>query len=306
MEERMSDQLNDTDLLHSLSNQMADAVTQAAHGLVTVNGRPRQPASGIVYAPDHILTADHVLERDEDLTIETSDGRTLAAQLVGRDPTTDLAVLKVNNLGLNAIAQASEPARVGQFVLAVGRPTSGGPMASLGIISAVGGPLRTRRGGVIEQFLQTDATPYPGFSGGPLIDGRGAAVGVLTTGFGGAALGIPIAIAVRVANTLAQHGAIKRGFLGISSQPVQLPEGQRAGLSQETGLLVVRVENGSPAAKGGLMVGDLLVSFDGQALHDTEDLQALLSGERVGKSLPVGVIRGGQLITAQVTVGERR
>jgi S1-C subfamily serine protease len=306
MEDTMSDNLPDSDLLHSLSNQMADAVAQAGNALVTVNGRPRQPASGIVYAADLILTADHVLERDEDLSIETPDGRSLPAQLVGRDPTTDLAVLRVNSLGLPSIATVSEPARVGQFVLAVGRPASGGPMASLGIISAVGGPLRTRRGGVIEQFLQTDATPYPGFSGGPLIDGRGAAVGVLTTGFGGAALGIPIAIALRVANTLAQHGAIKRGFLGISSQPVQLPEGQRAGLSQETGLLVVRVENGSPAARGGLMVGDLLVSFDGQPLHDTEDLQALLSGERVGKSLAVGVIRGGQLISTQVTVGERK
>jgi S1-C subfamily serine protease len=302
----MNDKLNDTDLLDTLSNQMADAVARAGAALVMVNGRPRQPATGIVYAADLVLTADHVLERDEDLSVETPDGRTLAAQVVGRDSTTDLALLRVSGLNIEPLAAAESPARVGQFVLAVGRPNSGGPMASLGIISAVGGPLRTRQGGLIEQFIQTDATPYPGFSGGPLIDSKGAAVGLLTTGFGGVALGIPIAIAQRVAATLAQHGAIKRGFLGISSQPVQLPEGQRAGLSQDRGLLVVRVESGSPAARGGLLVGDVLVSFDSQPLHDTDDLQTLLSGERVGASLPVGLIRGGQQVTAQVTVGERK
>ena len=302
----MNSSLNDTDLLNTLSNQMADAVAQAGTAIVTVNGRPRQPASGIVYAADMVLTADHVLERDEDLSVETPDGRTLAAQVVGRDPATDLALLRVSGLGIEPLATAESPARVGQLVLAVGRPNSGGPMASLGIISAVGGPLRTRQGGVLEQFIQTDATPYPGISGGPLVDSKGTMVGLLTTGFGGVALGIPIAIAQRVAATLAQHGAVKRGFLGISSQPVQLPEGQRAGLSQASGLLVVRVEADSPAARGGLLVGDVLVNFDGQQLYDTDDLQALLSGERVGASLPVGLIRGGQQVTAQVTVGERK
>ena len=302
----MNSSLNDTDLLNTLSNQMADAVAQAGTAIVTVNGRPRQPASGIVYAADMVLTADHVLERDEDLSVETPEGRTLAAQVVGRDPATDLALLRVSGLGIEPLATAESPARVGQLVLAVGRPNSGGPMASLGIISAVGGPLRTRQGGVLEQFIQTDATPYPGFSGGPLVDSKGTMVGLLTTGFGGVALGIPIAIAQRVAAILAQHGAVKRGFLGISSQPVQLPEGQRAGLSQASGLLVVRVEADSPAARGGLLVGDVLVNFDGQQLYDTDDLQALLSGERVGASLPVGLIRGGQQVTAQVTVGERK
>lgn len=302
----MNSNLNDTDLLNTLSNQMADAVAQAGAALVTVNGRPRQPASGIVYAANMVLTADHVLERDEDLSVETPDGRTLVAQVVGRDPATDLALLRVSGLNIEPLAAAESPARVGQLVLAVGRPNSGGPMASLGIISAVGGPLRTRQGGVLEQFIQTDATPYPGFSGGPLLDSKGAAVGLLTTGFGGVALGIPIAIAQRVAATLAQHGAVKRGFLGISSQPVELPEGQRAGLSQASGLLVVRVESDSPAARGGLLVGDVLVSFDSQPLHDTDDLQALLNGERVGARLAVGLIRGGQQVTAQVTVGERK
>src|SRR5262249_23873439 len=172
----------DTDVLTTLSNQMADAIERVQPALVLVNGRQRQAASGVVFAPEHILTADHVVEREDDLTIETDDGRSLPAQVAGRDPVSDLALLKVANLALDPATSTNEPARVGQIVLAVGRPSSNGPMASLGIVSAVGGPLRTARGTVLEQFIQVDATPYPGFSGGPLIDPTGAVIGILTTG----------------------------------------------------------------------------------------------------------------------------
>lgn len=293
-------------LLSALSAQMADAVERAAAGLVQVRGRPRQPASGLVFAHELVLTADHVLEREEDLSVETPAGQVLPAQLAGRDPASDLALLRVAGLGLGPAAFAETNARVGQIVLAVGRPASGGPMASLGVVSAVGGPLRSRGGVMLEQFIQTDATPYPGFSGGPLIDGQGAALGVLTTGLiGGVALAVPAALARRVAQTLASQGYVKRGFLGISSQPVQLPEGQRAGLSQESGLLLVRVEPNSPAAAGGLLLGDVLVTFDGHVITDTDDLQSLLVGERVGQTAPAQVIRGGALLTLAVTVGQR-
>jgi S1-C subfamily serine protease len=302
----MSDTLSATDLLGAISNQMADAVARAAAAMVQVRGRPRQPASGIVYAENLVLTADHVVERDDDLSVETPDGRALAAQLVGRDPASDLALLRVPDLGLTPAAFAAAPARVGQIVLAVGRPLSGGPMASLGIVSALGGPLRSRRGAVLEQFIQTDATPYPGFSGGPLADSQGAVVGLLTTGLaGGATLAVPAALARSVAETLGSQGFVRRGFLGISSQPVELPEGQRAGREQASGLLVVRVEPGSPAAAAGLILGDVLVAFDGQTVADTEDLQALLGGERVGRAVPALVIRGGTLLSLAVTVGQR-
>lgn len=294
------------DVLSTLSNQMADAVERARRSLVLVNGRQRQPASGIVIASGIVLTADHVLEREEDLTIQTDDGRTLAAQFAGRDAAADLAVLRVADLNIDPATRSSETARVGQLVLAVGRPQPSGPMASLGIVSAVGGPLRTPRGGMVERVIQTDATPYPGFSGGPLVDAAGAVLGVLTTGLvNGVALAVPAEIAWRTAETLTQHGSVKRGFLGVSSQPVAIPEGQRAGRSQESGLLVVRVEPGSPAAQGGLILGDIIVTFDGQAIADTGDLQALLAGERVGRPAPVEVIRGGQLATLTITVGER-
>ncbi len=297
---------SDPQLLSMLSNQMADAVERIGSALVMVNGRQRQAASGIVYAPDLVLTADHVLEREDNLTIQTHDQRTLAAQFVGRDPSTDLAVLRVNDLGLTPAATAADPARVGQLTLVVGRPSSSGPMASLGIVSAVGGPLRMRRGLLLEQYIRTDAIPYPGFSGGPLIDGQGAVLGILTTGLiSGATLAIPTPIAWRIASTLAQQGFIKRGFLGISSQPVHLPEAQRAGRTQEQGLLIVRVEPGSPAEAGGMLIGDILVSLDGQSVTDTDDLQPLLMNERVGKTVPVEVIRGGSLHTLHVTIGQR-
>ncbi|HJZ49030.1 MAG TPA: trypsin-like peptidase domain-containing protein, partial [Roseiflexaceae bacterium] len=238
----------DTDVLSVLSNQMADAIEHVRPALVLVNGRQRQAASGIVFAPEHVLTADHVIEREDDLTIETDDGRSLPAQLAGRDPVSDLALLKVAGLAIEPAAPTNAQARVGQIVLAVGRPSNNGPMASLGIVSAVGGPLRTARGTLLDQFIQIDATPYPGFSGGPLIDPTGAVIGILTTGLiNGVPLVVPAAAAWRTAETLAQQGHIKRGYLGISSQPVELPEAQRGASKQASGLLIVRVEPNSPA-----------------------------------------------------------
>ncbi len=296
----------ETNLLRTLSNQMADAVERVSPTLVLVNGRQGRPGSGIVYAQDLVLTADHVLDREEDLTIVTHDGRTLPAQFAGRDLATDLAVLRVANLGINPVVASTEQARVGQLVLAVGRSANDGPMASVGIVSAVGGPLRIAQGTTLERYIRTDAIPYPGFSGGPLIDTQGAVLGITTTGLlNSATLAIPATIAWGIAETLAKQGFIKRGYLGISSQLVQLPEAQRAGRSEEHGLLIVQVDEDSPAQKGGLLLGDILIAIDSHPLKDAEDLRSLLSGDRVGKTIPVEVIRGGKLQTLQVTVGQR-
>lgn len=297
-----------SDLLGALSDGMANAVEQAGSQVVRVNGRRRRPASGVVYAPKMVLTASHALEREEDLSVETHDGRTLSAQFVGRDPSTDLAVLRVEDLNIDAVAAAEGHARIGQLTLAVGRPSRGeGPRASLGVVSAVGGSLRTGRGTKLERYIQTDATPYPGFSGGPLIDARGNVLGIVTTGLTrrGAALAIPAEVAWRVARTLENQGSIKRGYLGILCQPVRLPDGQRTGLTQRGGLLVVGVEDGSPAGRGGVLLGDILATLDGQTVEDTDDLLVLLTNERVGETVPVKIIRGGELQTLQVTVGQR-
>jgi S1-C subfamily serine protease len=302
----MEQTTTDKNLLSTISNQMADAVERVSPALVLVNGRQGRPASGIVYAQNLVLTADHVLEREENLTIETHDQRTLPAQFAGRDLATDLAVLRVADLGLNPAVSSTEPARVGQLVLAAGRSTNEGPMASIGIVSAVGGPLRMARGATLERYIRTDAIPYPGFSGGPLIDTEGAVLGITTTGLlNSATLAIPAAIAWGIAETLAQQGFIKRGYLGISSQLVQLPEAQRANRTEEYGLLIVQVDADSPAQKGGLMLGDILITLDKHPLKDAEDLRSLLTGDRVGKAIPLEVIRGGKLQTLQVTVGQR-
>jgi serine protease DegQ len=296
-----------SDLLAALSDGMADAVEKVGRAVVRVNGRRRRPASGVVYAPNIVLTASHALEREEDLTVGTSDGRTLPARFVGRDPSTDLAVLRVEDLNVDAATPAEGAARIGQLALAVGSPGRGeGPRASLGVVSSVGGPMRSWRGPRLERYIQTDATPYPGFSGGALIDARGNVLGIMTTGLArGAALAIPAELAWRVAKNLEERGSVKRGYLGILSQPVRLPDAQRLGLTQRGGLLAVGVEEGSPAGRGGLIIGDIVATLDGQPVEDTEDLLVLLTGERVGREVEVRVIRGGELQTLQITVGER-
>ena len=295
------------DALVALSNGMADAVEAVGASVVKVHGRRRHPGSGVVFAENLVLTAGHVVEREEDLTVEAADGRTLPARFVGRDHSTDLAVLGVEGLDARAVEPADGEARVGQISLAVAAPGRGdGPRATLGVISSTGGPIRTRRGPRLERFIQTDATPFPGLSGGPLIDARGRVLGVLISGWGrGAATAVPADLAWRVAASLRERGSVKRGYLGILSQPVSLPGGERLGLTQKGGLLVVGVEDGSPAGRGGLIVGDIVATLDGQPVEDTDDLLVLLTGGRVGSEVPVKVVRGGEPQDLAVTVGER-
>ncbi len=289
--------------MQEFSSGIADAVERSAAGIVTINGRKRQTASGIVWRADLIVTADHVVQRDDNLSIVTADGTEHAAELVGRDGNSDVALLRVPGANLTPATFASIEPRVGQIVLAVGRPNS--IQASLGIINAIGGPVRMRRG-TLEQYLRTDATPYPGFSGGPLINVAGEVVGLFTSGLaGGEPVAIPAAVLAAVAENLLAHGRVRRGFLGIGTQTIALPAKQRAGRTQEHGLLLVNVEDTSPAAQGGLLVGDILVGLDGQVLSDPGDLQDLLSGNRVGQTINAEVIRGDQLHTLPVTVGER-
>jgi S1-C subfamily serine protease len=293
--------------LSRLSEGMADAVERIGLSVVQVNGRRRRSASGVVYAPARVLTASHVVEREEDLSVGTGEGRTVEARLIGRDPSNDLAVLEVSELGDRTVAEpAAGGVRVGQISLAVARPSREGIRASFGVISSVGGPLRTGRGARLERYVQTDATPYPGFSGGPLINTEGAVLGITTLGFArGVALAVPAEVAWRAAEMLSERGSIKRGYLGILSQPVRLPAAQRAGLQGSGGLLVVGVEDDSPAGKGGMLLGDILVSLDATSVADTDELQALLTSDRVGREVPVEVIRGGELTALRVTVGER-
>jgi len=287
---------------------MAAATEKAAVSTVLVNGRRRMPASGIAFAPDLILTADHVVEQEDGITILLPDGTQAAAKLAGRDPGSDLAVLRLDG-GKERLtpAEPAREARIGQLVLALGRPTDAGIEASLGVVSAMGGPLRTPHGS-IDKYIRTDATPYPGFSGGPLVDAEGQVVGVNTSGFGrGVVLTIPAEVAWKVAEQLARSGSVKRGYLGVRSEAVELPDSAQKDLNrkQATGLLLVSVERKSPAEAGKLIVGDILVGIDGQPVPDHDALFAHLTGDVVGKSVPMEVLRGGKPQVFMVEVGAR-
>ncbi len=295
-------------ILVELSNAMAAAVEVAGKSTVMVNARRRFPASGIVWAADRILTADHVVEREEDILVTLAQGKEVPARLAGRDPGSDLALLKLEEKAASPAEAARSPARIGEFALVVARPSTEGIQASLGVISAVGGPVRTGRGGMLERYIRTDAISFPGFSGGPLVDVEGRVMGINTSGLArGVPLAIPADLAWRVAEDLSSHGHVKHGYLGIRSQPVEIPSAAQNVLKREQagGLLIIGVEAGSPAEAAGLMVGDLLAGMDGSPVTDPDGLFAHLGGQVIGKTLPLEVIRGGQRQVIQVTVGER-
>jgi S1-C subfamily serine protease len=295
-----------SNVLVDLSNSLAAATEKAGKSTVLVNARRRVPASGIAFAADLILTANHVVEFDEDIKVTLPDGSEIPAKLAGRDPGTDLAVLRLERAAATP-AQAAADAKVGQFVLALGRPSTEGIEASLGVISAISGPVHTPQG-MLDRFYRTDTTPYPGFSGGPLVDAEGKIVGLNTSGFGrGMAITIPSGLAWKVAEQLAKHGSIKRGYLGIRSQPVEIPSAAQKALKREqsTGLLIIGVETDSPAEKAGLTVGDILVGFEGHPITDHDELFAYLAGDVVGKTSTFEILRGGQPQPVKINVEER-
>jgi S1-C subfamily serine protease len=297
-----------TNVLVDLSNALAEAAAKAGASTLLVNARQRMPASGIALQADLVLTADHTVEREEDITVLLPDGTRLSARLAGRDPGSDLAILRLEKPQATPAEPVQDETRVGQMVLAVGRPTPEGLQASLGVISAIGGPVHTGSGSTLERYIRTDTTPFPGFSGGPLVDSSGRVVGLNTSGFGwGASITIPADLAWKTAEALVKHGHVQRGYLGIRSQAVDIPTSSQTALgrSHPTGLLLVGVESDSPAAAGGLMVGDILVGIAGHPVLDHEQLMAHLAGSAVGQPVAIEVLRGGQPATLSITVGER-
>lgn len=328
-----------SEILQQLSDAMADVVETAGKSIVRVEGRRRLPATGFAWSEDLIVTANHVVERDENIKIGLSNGEIVEATLVGRDPGTDLAILRANTT-LTPFAKPSDDLRIGSLVLAIGRPGKD-VQATLGVVSAIGANQQdneagrwnrrdaeraarmaermARRGmawsftystassGVMsEGAIQTDVVMYPGFSGGPLVDASGGLRGMNTSAItSGASLSVPLKTITRVADTLLKHGRMRKGFLGIGAQPVRLQEAIANQVGQETGLLLMQVESNSPAEKGGLFVGDIIVALDGQSVRSLDELLALLSGDRVGKEVSAHIVRGGQVIESNLTVGEK-
>jgi S1-C subfamily serine protease len=297
------------DALAGLSNDLANAVDTAALSIVRVEARRGNASSGIIWTSDgHILTADHTVEREEDIPVGLNDGRSVKAKLVARDPGTDLALIKVDTTDLTAAERGSDgDVRIGHLALAIGRPGEEGVMASLGIVSALGGPWRTARGSQIERYVRTDATLYPGFSGGPLVDVSGRVVGINSwTLSQGAGLAIPVGLAAQVADALAQ-GGVKRAYLGVATQPVALPPAIRGkvGTDQEAGLMLVSVEANGPAENSGLLIGDILVTVEGKPLNNAEELLAHLGSGQAGQVANFKLVRAGEVQDRPVTLGQR-
>jgi serine protease Do len=291
-------------MLTELSTQMADAVAVVASSVVQVHGR-RRPASGLVYADGVVVTTIHALGREDGLRVRRHDGQAFDGELAGWDPTTNLAVLRVSGLDLPAIVPATAPARVGHLALAIARSWSNAVTASAGIVSIIGGPLRTGRHRAIDQVIRTTAPMHDGFAGGAFVDTAGGLLGIATAAaIRGLGVIIPSAIAWRTVATVVEHGRIRRGYLGIAGQPVTLPDVQRSEGRAEA-LLIVGVTDGSPAAAAGLLVGDVLVALDAKPVESPQDLMDRLLETQIGRPASLRVLRGGAVVDIAVTVGER-
>lgn len=293
--------------VQQFSESLAAIVERAGSAVVRVEARRRVPGSGVVWSADGtIVTADHVIEREDDIRVGLPEGQAVAATLVGRDPSTDIAVLRVQASGLTAPAWSDGgSAKVGHLVMALGRPGRT-VRARLGIITALGDTWRAPTGGELDRYLEADVAVRVGFSGGPLLDMAGGVLGMNTAGLlRDAALTVPAPTLRRVVGMLLTHGRIRRGYLGVGAHPVRLPAALRQQLGQETGLIVVSIEPGSPAERGGLLLGDVLVALDGQPVRHHDDVQARLTAESVGTSVGIGLIRGGEAKELRVAIGER-
>lgn len=298
-----------SEVLQDLSGQLAATVAEVGPSIVRVEARRRLPASGIVWSAEGVIvTAHHVVEQEEKITVGLADGQTVTASLVGRDPASDLAVLRSEASGLTPptwVTFEAQSVQVGHLVLALGRPGNS-VQATVGIVSALSEYWRTPGGSNLDYYLQTDVVMYPGFSGGPLVNAARQVVGLNSSALlRGIKVAIPAPSIKRVVETLLTHGRIKRGYLGVSTQAVRLPAALKQQLNQETGLLLVSVEPESPADKGGLLLGDIIVGLANSPVRQHDDLLALLSGDRVGTEVSIRIVRGGQIEAVKVTVGER-
>jgi S1-C subfamily serine protease len=290
-----------------LSNSLAAVVAERGPSVVRVEGRRRGPSSGVVWSSDGVVvTASHVLEWDENVQVGLPDGRALGATLVGRDPGTDVAVLRVAATGLPVPAWV-EPAeaRVGHLVLGLSRPGRG-VRASLGLLNVRTDAWRAPSGGRFESYLQTDLGRHIGFSGGLLTDVSGGGLGLNTTGvLRGASSAVPAPTLRRVVAALLAHGRMRRGYFGIGTFPVRLPGAVAGSLGQNAGLMLVSVEPDSPAGRAGLFLGDVLVALEGQPVRHPGDLQPFLEEERIGAEIAARVLRAGELKDTRLTIGPR-
>ncbi len=295
--------------LVNLSNELAGIVQTVSPHIVSVKARRHYPSSGVRWSKDVIVTADHTIHRDEDITVTLGDGETAAATLVGRDPGTDLAVLKLPP----HTSSAAELGRTGdvhpgELALVLGCSPNSGVNASLGIISAVSGPWRTWRGGQLDAYVRLDATLFPQSSGGAVVNTRGELIGIASSALSRiAGLAIPVSTVKRVTEKVLERGFVPRGYLGIGVQPVPFSDDLRKQLSiaNKSGLIVLTVEPGGPADKAGILIGDIVTGIGDVEVERAEDLQKFSDSGVIGKAAKIKFVRGGALKESTLTVGER-
>jgi serine protease DegQ len=293
--------------LEALSAELASRVEAAAPGVVRVEGRRRSASSGVVWSADgKVVASHHAVDADDDVKVGLHDGRTLAARVVGRDPGSDLALLRLEASGLVPPRWADERApRPGELVLALSRPGRSA-RARLGVVSASASDWRSPSGARFDRYLESDIALHPGFSGGLLLAADGTALGVNTAGLlRGASVAVPATVVRRVVESLAAHGRIRRGWLGIGTQPVALTPDLRSSTGQASALIVLSVQPDSPAAKGGLRLGDVLLRAGDDVLTHPGALVPSLDAERVGRELRLRLLRAGEERELVVVVGER-
>ncbi len=286
--------------LAALSNELAAAVERAGRSVVAVHARPRFSSSGVIWRPGIIVTAEHTVRREEEITVTLPNGANQPATLAGSDAGTDLAVLKVTEPAGDPLPQSGQETRPGHLALGIGRSQDSGVNATMGIVSAVSGPWRTWRGGRLDQYIRLDITMYPTSSGSAVIDTSGAALGIASSGLSRiAGVAIPASTVNRVLDEILARGHVRRGYLGVGLQPVELPDHHK-------GLIVLSVEPGGPAANAGVLLGDILISLGERAVSDTDDVQLALEAAGVGQTMEAGLLRGGEKKRIPIIVGERR
>ena len=295
--------------LFTVSNDLVALVDEIGQSVVQVNARRRMPASGVVWSADGlIVTASHIIRRDENITVGLVDGTEVAAQLVGRDSGADLALLRVEAELAQPIWADDDSLQVGQLALALGRPGLT-VQASLGIVSARSGRWQTATGSLIDAYVQADLVMYPGFSGGPLAlagEDGGRVAGITTSALvRGASMVVPTSTVQRAVEMLLEHGHIPRPYLGVSLQPIHLGSALQENLGQESGVMVMSLEDDGPAAQAGIGQGDIIVSLGGARVRHIDDLQAALTADTIGAEVVVGIVRGGALSEITTIVGQR-
>jgi S1-C subfamily serine protease len=310
---------DDQALLDAYSRAVIDVVDRVGPAVVRIDVKPNGDrrrggtGSGVIVAPDGlVLTNSHVVGGASRVTVATVDGRTLEARVVGDDPDTDLALVRVDNDITLPAATLGDSKRLkrGQLVIAIGNPLGFESTVTTGVISALGRSLRAQSGRLIDDVVQTDAALNPGNSGGPLVSSRGEVVGINTAVIMGAQ-GICFAVASNTANfvlgELVRHGRVRRAFIGVAAQQTAIPRRLRhaAGLAQDSGVMVTAIEPDSPAQRAGLMTGDTILGLDGVTITGADDLIRNLAGDKIGRTVDVDVLRFGKPRRMTLTAEER-